>query len=200
MRWWQGSVCWRRRAAAHLAPQRLVWREPARIALETERLHRIAAALAAVDVLAALAELAAQRGFRRPLVDGADRIWIRDGRHPVVEVCQAEPFIPNDTLLDRSESQILIVTGPNMGGKSTFLRQVALVALMAQMGSFVPAREAKIGLVDRVFTRVGASDQILRGQSTFMVEMQETAHILRHATARHTAIYASAIQRYTQAR
>ncbi len=156
----------------------------ARVARETERIHRIAAALAALDVLAGLAELAAQRGFRRPSVDGEDRIRIRDGRHPVVEISQAEPFIPNDTLLDRSENQILIVTGPNMGGKSTYLRQVALITILAQMGSFVPAVEAAIGVVDRIFTRIGAMDFLSVGQSTFMVEMIETAAILASATPR----------------
>jgi len=156
----------------------------ARIARETERIHRIAAALASLDVLAGLAELAAQRGFRRPRVDGEDRIRIKDGRHPVVEVSQAEPFIPNDTLLDRSENQILIVTGPNMGGKSTYLRQVALITILAQIGSFVPAAEADIGVVDRIFTRIGAMDFLSVGQSTFMVEMIETAAILNSATPR----------------
>jgi DNA mismatch repair protein MutS len=162
--------------------RRLFGEVRAKVALEIERLHRIAAALAALDVLAALAALAARRGFRRPVVDGADRIRIREGRHPVVEVCQAEPFIPNDVLLDRSENQILIVTGPNMGGKSTYLRQVALITILAQMGSFVPAAEAEVGVVDRIFTRIGAMDFLSVGQSTFMVEMIETAAILNSAT------------------
>lgn len=154
------------------------------VARETERLHRIAAALAAIDVLTALAALAAQRGFRRPVVDDADRIRIKDGRHPMVEACQPDPFIPNDALLDRGENQILIVTGPNMGGKSTYLRQVALVTILAQMGSYVPAAEAEIGVVDRIFTRIGAMDFLSVGQSTFMVEMIETAAILNSATPR----------------
>ncbi|MBN2206818.1 MAG: DNA mismatch repair protein MutS [Candidatus Aminicenantes bacterium] len=164
--------------------RRLFGEVRAAVARETGRLHRIAAALATIDVLAALAALAAQRGYRRPVVDDADRILIRDGRHPVVEVCQAEPFIPNDTLLDRSENQILIVTGPNMGGKSTYLRQVALITILAQMGSYVPAAEAAVGVVDRIYTRIGAMDFLSVGQSTFMVEMIETAAILNSATPR----------------
>jgi DNA mismatch repair protein MutS len=164
--------------------RRLFGEVRARVAAETERIHRIAAALAALDVLAGLAELAAQRDYRRPEVDDQDRILIRDGRHPVVEACQADPFIPNDTLLDRSENQILIVTGPNMGGKSTYLRQVALIVILAQMGSFVPAAEAAVGVVDRIFTRIGAMDFLSVGQSTFMVEMIETAAILASATPR----------------
>jgi DNA mismatch repair protein MutS len=156
----------------------------ARVAWETERLQRIASAVAHLDVLAALAELAAQRGYVRPVVDARDRLSIQEGRHPVIEKTTAEPFIPNDTLLDRDENQILIVTGPNMGGKSTYLRQVALIAIMGQMGSFVPARAAELGVVDRVFTRIGAMDFLNIGQSTFMVEMLETANILNNATPR----------------
>ena len=121
---------------------------------------------------------------RSPHVHDGDELTVLDGRHPVVERYSQDPFVPNDTQLDGKDRQLVILTGPNMGGKSTFLRQAGLIGLMAQMGSFVPAREAKLGLLDRIFTRVGASDQILRGQSTFMVEMQETAHILRHATPR----------------
>ncbi len=155
-----------------------------KIASETERLQRIAAAVSRLDVLSSLAELAAQRNYRRPLVDDEDRILIREGRHPVIEKTTGEPFIPNDTLLDRGENQILIVTGPNMGGKSTYLRQVALICILAQAGSFVPAAEAKIGVVDRIFTRIGAMDFLNVGQSTFMVEMLETANILNNATSR----------------
>jgi DNA mismatch repair protein MutS len=154
------------------------------VASETERLQRIAAAVARVDVLAALAELASQRDYVRPLVDEKDRITIADGRHPVIETTSAEPFIPNDTHLNRDEDQILIVTGPNMGGKSTYLRQVALITILGQMGSFVPARRAEIGVVDRIFTRIGAMDFLNVGQSTFMVEMLETANILNNATPR----------------
>jgi DNA mismatch repair protein MutS len=120
----------------------------------------------------------------KPRLARGDELAFVEGRHPIMERVLAEPFVANDLGMGEGTPRLFILTGPNMGGKSTFLRQTALVVVMAQMGSFVPAREAKIGLVDRVFTRVGASDQILRGQSTFMVEMQETAHILRHATAR----------------
>ncbi len=153
-----------------------------RISKETERLQKIAQAVAALDVLSSLAELASVRNFSRPEVHTQDRIRIVEGRHPVIEVTNDEPFIPNDTFLDREEDQILIVTGPNMGGKSTYLRQVALVCILAQMGSFVPAREASIGVVDRIFTRIGAMDFLSVGQSTFMVEMLETARILNNAT------------------
>ena len=155
-----------------------------RVARETERLQRIAAAVARLDVLGALAELASQRNYFRPFVHNDDRIAITEGRHPVIEKTSVEPFIPNDTHLDRDEDQILIVTGPNMGGKSTYLRQVALITILAQMGSFVPARRAEIGIVDRIFTRIGAMDFLNVGQSTFMVEMLETANILNNATPR----------------
>ena len=153
------------------------------VARETPRLQRAAAAVAAVDTLLGLAELAAQRDYRRPEVHDGAGLRIQDGRHPVVEISQAEPFIPNDTQVD-SEEQILIITGPNMGGKSTYLRQTALICIMAQMGSFVPARAASLGVVDRVFTRIGATDFLSAGQSTFMVEMLETATILHSATPR----------------
>jgi DNA mismatch repair protein MutS len=155
-----------------------------RVAEETRRLQAIAAAIAEIDVQAGLAELAARRNYRRPLIDEGEALRIRDGRHPVIEAAGAEPFIPNDVELDRTADQILIVTGPNMGGKSTFLRQTALIVILAQMGSFVPAGEASIGLVDRVFTRIGAMDFLSVGQSTFMVEMLETANILNNATPR----------------
>jgi DNA mismatch repair protein MutS len=155
-----------------------------RIARETQRLQRIAADIAALDVLSSLAELASQRNYFRPVVHDGDRIEIKEGRHPVIEATSGEPFIPNDAYLDREEDQILIITGPNMGGKSTYLRQVALICILAQMGSFVPAREATIGLVDRIFTRIGAMDYLSVGQSTFMVEMLEAANILHNATRR----------------
>jgi DNA mismatch repair protein MutS len=154
------------------------------ITRETQRLQRIAAAVSRLDVLSSLAELAAQRNYRRPLIGDEDRISIREGRHPVIEKSSGEPFIPNDTLLDCGENQILIVTGPNMGGKSTYLRQVALICILAQTGSFVPAAEARVGLVDRIFTRIGAMDFLNVGQSTFMVEMLETANILNNASPR----------------
>ena len=154
------------------------------VARETERLQRIAAAVSRLDVLSSLAELASQRNYFRPKIDRNVRIAITEGRHPVIEKTSAEPFIPNDTLLDREDNQILIITGPNMGGKSTYLRQVALITILGQMGSFVPARQAELGIVDRVFTRIGAMDYLNVGQSTFMVEMLETANILNNATPR----------------
>ncbi|MGD1020678.1 MAG: DNA mismatch repair protein MutS [Verrucomicrobiia bacterium] len=142
-----------------------------------------ASAIAALDVLAGLAELARHQNYCRPTVDDGDRVEIVDGRHPVLEQTLVEErFVPNDTLLDNLEQQLLIITGPNMAGKSTYIRQVALLVLMAQVGSFIPATRATVGLVDRIFTRVGAADDLARGQSTFMVEMNETANILNNAT------------------
>jgi DNA mismatch repair protein MutS len=139
--------------------------------------------VAAADVLAGLAEVAALGGWVAPQVDDSRVLEIRQGRHPVVEEMQAgERFIPNDAYLDDGSQRIQILTGPNMGGKSTYLRQVALITILAQMGSFVPAASARIGVVDRIFTRVGASDNLARGASTFLVEMQETANILHNAT------------------
>ncbi|MBM4119965.1 MAG: DNA mismatch repair protein MutS [Nitrospira sp.] len=155
------------------------------LARETARIQTMGAALALLDVLASLAETAALNGYARPAVDDGGEIRIADGRHPVVERLDLpQGFVPNDTMLDLDASRLLILTGPNMAGKSTYLRQVALIVLMAQMGGFVPARSAHIGLVDRIFTRVGASDNLAAGQSTFMVEMTETAQILNSATAR----------------
>lgn len=156
-----------------------------RAAAEGGRIQKTADALATVDVLAALAEVAQEKDYFCPAVNDGDALLIRDGRHPVVETMNlGESFVPNDLSMNRSQEQILILTGPNMAGKSTFMRQVALIVLLAQIGSFVPAAEACIGVVDRIFTRVGASDNLARGQSTFMVEMIETAHILHHATDR----------------
>jgi DNA mismatch repair protein MutS len=159
------------------------------IASSGGRLRRLAADLARLDVFAALADVAHERGYCRPTLNDGAEIAIADGRHPVVEA-NLEPgaFIPNDCQLNPGDCQIMIVTGPNMAGKSTYLRQVALIVLMAQMGSFVPAREARIGLVDRVFTRIGAQDDIAAGASTFMVEMMESAAILHHATARSLVV------------
>jgi len=154
------------------------------ISKQTPRLQNIASRIARLDVLASLSELASHRNYSRPTVDVGDRLKIIGGRHPIIEVTQEEPFVPNDAYLDREEDQILIVTGPNMGGKSTFLRQVALICILAQMGSFVPAKEALIGVVDRIFTRIGAMDFLSRGQSTFMVEMLETANILNNISPR----------------
>jgi DNA mismatch repair protein MutS len=152
-------------------------------------LLELAAQVARLDALAALAEVAHTSGYCRPEVDEGLRIEIEDGRHPVVEkLAAAGKFVPNDVVLDTDGPELVILTGPNMAGKSTAMRQVALIALMAQMGSFVPARRAKVGVADRVFTRVGASDNLSRGDSTFMVEMRETAHILAHATRRSLVI------------
>ncbi len=154
------------------------------IAADSARLFTTAEALAYLDVYRSLADVAGQHGYVRPDLAEDDRLEILEGRHPVVEVSLEEQgFIPNDCLLDGHDHQILLITGPNMGGKSTYLRQVALIVLMAQVGSFVPANRARIGMVDRIFTRVGAQDDIAAGQSTFMVEMVETANILNHATA-----------------
>jgi len=154
----------------------------ARIAAQVNRVHRTAAALATADVLADFAHLARKRDYVRPQLTGGDRIVIRGGRHPVVERLLEVAFVPNDLDLGGSDAQILLVTGPNMGGKSTFLRQIALIVLLANAGSFVPASAAEIGIVDRIFTRVGASDNLARGQSTFLVEMTETAKILNTCT------------------
>ena len=146
-------------------------------------LHALAAALGTLDALAAFAEAAARHRYTRPrMLPAGEPISIREGRHPVVEQASRDAFVPNDTEIDSESSQIVLLTGPNMGGKSTYLRQVALIVLMAQAGSLVPADAASIGVVDRIFTRVGASDDLARGESTFMVEMIETANILRHAT------------------
>ncbi len=159
-----------------------------------EHAARIAAAadaLAQLDALAALAEVARADGWTRPRVDESHVLEIRGGRHPVIEpllLKRREEFVPNDTDLDPSTTQILLLTGPNMSGKSTYLRQVALIALLAQMGSFVPAESARIGVIDRVFTRVGASDRLARGESTFLVEMRETAQILSQASSRSLVI------------
>ena len=154
------------------------------IAVRVTRLQDLAARLAAIDVFAGLAHVAERAGYVRPVVDRSDKIEIRGGRHPVVEnVMPREQFVPNDVRLDSAE-RVMILTGPNMAGKSTILRQVGLIVLLAQMGSFVPADAAEIGVADRIFTRVGASDSLAQGQSTFMVEMTETAAILNGATGR----------------
>ncbi|HUU42133.1 MAG TPA: DNA mismatch repair protein MutS, partial [Planctomycetota bacterium] len=153
------------------------------------RLQETARALATLDVLAALAQVAAENRYVRPAITDTRKIRIRDGRHPVLEqTLVEEKFVPNDTDLDAETRQLAIITGPNMAGKSTYIRQVALMTLMAQMGSFVPASEAEIGVVDRIFTRVGASDELARGMSTFMVEMTEAANILNNATDRSLII------------
>jgi DNA mismatch repair protein MutS len=155
----------------------------------TPDLQQTAAALAALDVVGALAEAARRYRYHRPRLTDDPEITIRGGRHPVLDAAmQDERFVPNDTFLDGDAQRLLIITGPNMAGKSTYIRQVALLVLMAQMGSFIPADEATIGIADRIFTRVGAADDLSRGQSTFMVEMLETANILHHATARSLVI------------
>lgn len=156
-----------------------------RAAARIRQIQKSAATLADLDALASLAEVAETYNYVCPAVDDGDVLEIRDGRHPVVErMPLAEGFVPNDVLMDRGANRLLVITGPNMAGKSTFIRQVAHIVILAQMGSFVPAASARIGLVDRVFTRVGAADVLAKGQSTFMVEMTEVANILKNATPR----------------
>ena len=159
-----------------------------RVAAEAGRIQETARGLAALDVLAGLAETAALCNYIKPHVHDGDELAVVDGRHPVVERRCNGAFVPNDVALDSTARQLVILTGPNMGGKSTYLRQTALICLMAQIGSFVPASRAKTPIVDRVYARVGASDNITRGQSTFMVEMQETANILHGATSRSLVV------------
>ncbi len=154
------------------------------VSKETKRLQSTARALATLDSLASLAEVAAQRNYVRPELHEGDSIEIKDGRHAVVEAFSEDPFIPNDLRMNNSTDRLLIITGANMGGKSTILRQIALIQILAQIGSFVPAKMAKLPLVDRIWTRVGASDDLASGRSTFMVEMTETATILHNATPR----------------
>ncbi len=159
------------------------------LASQAARVQITAAAVAAVDTLCSLAAVAVQRDYCRPEITLDNEISITDGRHPVVEVVLKDNlFVPNDTRLDNGSNQVAIITGPNMAGKSTYMRQVALIVLMAQIGSFVPARSARLGIVDRVFTRIGASDDLASGQSTFMVEMSEVSTILKHATAKSLLI------------
>jgi DNA mismatch repair protein MutS len=155
------------------------------IAAQAARLRRTAAAVAQLDVLTSFANLAADRGYARPEFNSTGELLIVGGRHPVIEELlrqRGERFVPNDLCFDPGRQQLLLITGPNMGGKSTYLRQAALIVLMAQMGSFVPARQAKLPITDRIFTRIGASDNLARGRSTFLVEMSEVAAILHHAT------------------
>jgi len=154
------------------------------VAAETSRIQATARALACLDALASLAETAARRRYVRPVMHDGDEIEIIHGRHPVIEVFLDEPFIPNSVYLNNSTDRLLIITGPNMGGKSTVLRQTAVISILAQMGSFVPAESARLPLLDRIWTRVGASDDLARGRSTFMVEMTETAAILHSVTPR----------------
>ncbi|HHV50428.1 MAG TPA: DNA mismatch repair protein MutS [Clostridiales bacterium] len=157
-----------------------------------EQLHRIqstAQAIARLDVLCSFAEVAQRNKYTMPIVDLNGRIIIKNGRHPVVETLADAPFVPNDTYLDDGENRVAIITGPNMAGKSTYMRQTALIVLMAQIGCFVPAESATIGIVDSIFTRVGASDDLASGQSTFMVEMSEVASILKNATSKSLIIF-----------
>jgi DNA mismatch repair protein MutS len=159
------------------------------VALETARIRRCADLVSQMDVLAGFGEAAERNRYVRPELNEGRCLEIVDGRHPVIEhTVTNDDFVPNDILLDDREQQFLIITGPNMAGKSTILRQVALTVLMAQTGSFVPASKAVLGIVDRIFTRIGASDDLARGRSTFMVEMNETAYILRHATPRSLVV------------
>ncbi|MDD3192295.1 MAG: DNA mismatch repair protein MutS [Oscillospiraceae bacterium] len=159
------------------------------VADQLARTQRTSSAIARLDVFCSLAAVAVSNRYVRPVVDLSDEIKIQDGRHPVVEeILHDVPFVANDTYLNRSDRQIAIITGPNMAGKSTYMRQTALIVLMAQLGSFVPASSASIGVVDGIFTRVGASDDLTSGQSTFMVEMNEVAHILKNATSKSLLI------------
>ncbi len=155
------------------------------IAGQFKTLKELSVALAMLDVLLSFAEVAESQHFSRPRVDQGLALIVREGRHPVVEATLGRGrFVPNDSILDPASNQILLLTGPNMAGKSTYMRQIALIVILAQMGSFVPATEARIGMADRIFTRIGATDSLARGESTFMVEMKETANILRHAAER----------------
>ncbi|MFL6285936.1 MAG: DNA mismatch repair protein MutS [Pyrinomonadaceae bacterium] len=156
----------------------------AQVAHETRRLQATARALSVLDVLAALAEVAVRRRYQRPTLHDGDELEIKSGRHPVIEAIGDAQFVPNDLYMNNSTERLLIITGPNMGGKSTLLRQTALICLLAQMGSFVPASSARLPVLDRIWTRVGASDDLARGRSTFMVEMTETAAILHNASPR----------------
>ncbi len=154
-----------------------------KVGLQGDRIQKTARLVGELDVYASLSETALKNNYKRPVLTEEDVIYIRQGRHPVVET-QSLPFIPNDLYMNSGTDQLILLTGPNMGGKSTYLRQTALIVILAQMGSFVPAQEARIGCVDRIYTRVGASDNLARGRSTFMVEMIETANILNTATDR----------------
>lgn len=154
------------------------------IAGEVIRLQNLASKIAEIDVLHAFSLTSIRYQYIRPVITEDDRFYVSKGRHPVVEAVQQETYVPNDIHLDRDQRQVLLITGPNMAGKSTYMRQVALIAIMAQIGCFVPAEKAEIGLIDRVFTRIGASDDLAQGHSTFMVEMMETCQALKEATPR----------------
>ncbi|HYR76690.1 MAG TPA: DNA mismatch repair protein MutS [Pyrinomonadaceae bacterium] len=180
---WESKVLGAEERILHLETEifGLVCRQ---VAAETSRIRATARALACLDAVASLAETAVRRRYVLPIMHDGDEIEIIHGRHPVIEVFNEEPFVPNSVYLNNSTDRLLIITGPNMGGKSTVLRQTAIVSILAQMGSFVPAEKARLPLLDRVWTRVGASDDLARGRSTFMVEMTETAAILHSATPR----------------
>ncbi len=157
----------------------------ARVAEQSLRIRTTAQSVAEMDVFTCLAEVAVRNNYTRPEISMTDELVVWEGRHPVIEQMSLEErFVPNDAYMDGKNNRMVIITGPNMAGKSTYMRQLALIVLMAQMGSFVPAGSARVGLVDRIFTRVGAMDNLVRGQSTFMVEMKEAAHILEKATPR----------------
>jgi DNA mismatch repair protein MutS len=160
-----------------------------RVAQEARRLGEVARRVALLDVLTAFAEVAQRYQYVRPVVDDSNVLRLEGARHPVVErALPAGRFVPNDLVVDSAGERLLVITGPNMSGKSTVMRQACLITIMAQMGSFVPCRKAQVGVADRIFTRVGASDNLVRGESTFMVEMRETAEILRNATSRSLVI------------
>ncbi len=161
-----------------------------RVASEVKRVQQTASLLAKLDCYISLSEVAVRNGYTCPEIEYGNAIVIKEGRHPVVEQFSKDGyFVPNDTLLDTNHNRLALITGPNMAGKSTYMRQVALIVLMAQIGSFVPAKEARIGIVDKIFTRVGASDDLASGTSTFMLEMNEVAYILKNATSRSLIIY-----------
>ena len=166
------------------------------VAKELVRVQKTARAVARLDVLLSFARVSVQNHYTRPTVDVSGKILLKESRHPVVESLSAAPFVPNDVLLDEDENRVCVITGPNMAGKSTYMRQVALIVLMAQIGCFVPATSAQIGIVDAVYTRVGASDDLASGQSTFMIEMSEVAEILKNATA-HSLLILDEIGRGT---
>jgi DNA mismatch repair protein MutS len=158
------------------------------IAKDVPRILAVSQIISELDILASLTTVAISNNYVKPEINDSDEMVIKDGRHPVIEKLTSEPFITNDTMVNLSTNQILLITGPNMAGKSTYLRQVALIVIMAQIGSFVPAKEAKIGVVDKIFTRIGASDDLSRGVSTFLAEMSETANILNNATPKSLVI------------
>ncbi len=158
------------------------------IAKETQTIKQIANAIAVIDCLTSFAEVSVHRRYTRPIVDESDVFEVEDGRHPIIEASLSEDFIPNNIELGGEDKRLLLITGPNMAGKSTYLRQAALIAIMAQIGCYVPAKSAHLGLIDKVFSRIGATDDLTRGKSTFMVEMSETANILNNATERSLII------------